>query len=247
MNLISEVKKKREFSQLPDSIVKRALEISGEDIKETRALLRKYFGVFLTNKVLKGKLSGEEILKSHKSSMKRDYLEFYRRIFENIKDVKCVVDLGCGVNGFSYSYLKDILGDVDYFGIEASGQLVGQMNNYFKGNNFEKARAICRDLFDIEKIKKILKKQEKNNVVFLFQVVDALENLEKDFSKKFILEISKECEFIVLSLSTESLSGRKKFEVKRKWIIDFLEDNFEIKDEFVMCGERVLVVRNPNS
>ena len=53
--LIDEVKKKKEFSGLPDSIVERALSESGEDIKESRKLLRKYFGVFLTNRVLKKK------------------------------------------------------------------------------------------------------------------------------------------------------------------------------------------------
>ena len=55
MNLIREVKKKKEFSGLPDSVVKRALAESGDDVKEARSLLRKYFGVFLTNRVLKGK------------------------------------------------------------------------------------------------------------------------------------------------------------------------------------------------
>ena len=45
----------------------------------------------------------------------------------------------------------------------------------------------------------------------MFQIIDALENLERDFSKKFIDEISKECELMVISLPIESLGGRKKF------------------------------------
>ena len=57
------VKQKREFSQLPDSIIERALKKSDGDVKEARSILRKYFGVFLTNKVLK--MSGEELLKIH--------------------------------------------------------------------------------------------------------------------------------------------------------------------------------------
>jgi len=67
--------------------------------------------------------------------------------------------------------------------------------------------------------------------------------LEKDFSKKFILEISKECEKIVLTLPTESLGGRKKFAVQRKWIIDFLGDRFLIEKDFRMSGERVIVIK----
>ena len=77
----------------------------------------------------------------------------------------------------------------------------------------------------------------------MFQVVDALENLERDFSKKFILEVSRECEMIVLSLPTESLGGRKKFAVRRKWILDFLRESFVVEKDFVMGGERVTVVR----
>ena len=239
MNVIEKIKQKREFSELPDSIVKKVAKITKEDIKESRALLRKYFGVFLTNKILKGKCSAEEMLKIHISSRKRNYERFYGEIFSEIKNIGSVIDLGCGANGFSYHYLKDVVGSVDYLGVEASGQLVKHMNNYFKTENFP-AKSIVGDLFDIDNILNILKKQKKNRIVFLFQVVDALENLERDFSKTFIMNISKECEKIVLSLPTESLGGRKKFTVQRKWIVDFLEENFVIEKDFTANGERTI-------
>ena len=245
MNVIKDIKKKREFSGLPDSIVKRVAESSGGDIKESRALLRKYFGVFLTNKIFKGKLSADEMLATHISSKKRDYAEFYKEIFSEMSLVCSVIDLGCGVNGFSYDYLKKELGDIDYVGVEAAGQLAGHMNKYFSSEGFS-AKVIVGDLFNIENVLKILRKQKKDRVVFLFQVVDALESLERDFSKKFILEISKECEKIILSLPIESLGGRKKFEVRRKWLIDFLEENFKIEKDFKMNGERVLVIETKN-
>jgi hypothetical protein len=99
-------------------------------------------------------------------------------------------------------------------------------------------------LFDVDSVLKILKDAKKPRVVFLFQVVDALENLEKDFSKRFLLEIAKKSEWIVLSLPTESLGGRKKFEVQRKWIMDFLEDNFLIEKEISMFGEKIIILKN---
>jgi len=43
-----------------------------------------------------------------------------------------------------------------------------------------------------------------------------------------------------LSLPTESLGGRKKFAVRRKWLVDFLEENFVIEKDFVMNGERII-------
>ena len=238
MSLIEEVRKKREFSGLPNSIVERALSKSGNDVKEARKFLRKYFGVFLTNRVLKGK---GDLLGIHVSSRKRDYESFYRKIFESIANVKSIVDLGCGVNGFSYGYLKDIIGDVDYVGIEAAGQLVKQMNIFFKEKGFD-AHVIRGDLFNAKRILEILKKAKKERVVFLFQVVDALENMKKDFSKELILELMKECEILVISLPLVSLGGRKRFAVSRKWLIEFLTNEFIVKKDFEMFGERVLVI-----
>jgi len=239
MNVINKIKQKREFSELPDSVVKRVMEITKDDVKESRALLRKYFGVFLTNKILKGKCLTEKMLKMHLSSKKRNYEKFYREVFCGMKDVGSVIDLGCGVNGFSYCFLRDVVGDINYLGVEASGQLVKHMNNYFKTEDFS-AKSIVGDLFDIKSILEILKKKKKKRIVFLFQVVDALENLERDFSKTFIMKISEECEKIVLSLPMESLGGRKKFTAQRKWIIDFLEENFIIEKDFIANGERTI-------
>ena len=145
MSLVEEVKKKREFSGLPDSVVLRALNESGDDIKESRKLLRKYFGVFLTNKVIKGK---GDLLKVHMSSKKRNYEEFYSGIFDVVGDVKSVIDLGCGVNGFSYEFLPK---GVEYIGVEAAGQLVGYMNDFFEAEDFD-AKAIEGDLFDVDNV-----------------------------------------------------------------------------------------------
>jgi len=240
LDLISEVRKKKEFSALPDSVVVRALEKSGDDVKEARKFLRKYFGVFLTNKVLKGK---GYLLEAHMSSKKRDYQKFYGEIFGAIgnrqSDIKSVVDLGCGVNGFSYEFLP---GSPRYVGIEAAGQLVRQMNEFFEAKGFD-AEAVCGDLFDLDFVVKTLEKAEKDRVVFLFQVVDALESVERNFSLKLVDKIMENCEWLVLSVPLVSLGGGKKFAVKRKWLMDYLEDGFDIVRDFEMFGERVLIVR----
>ena len=44
---IEQVKKKREFSKLPNTIVERALNHCKGEIKETRAFLRKYLNLNL--------------------------------------------------------------------------------------------------------------------------------------------------------------------------------------------------------
>ena len=237
--IIEEIKKKKEFSELPDSLVERVAKKTKGNVKSSRAFLRKYFGVFLTNKILKGKLNEEEILERHISTKNRDYKKLYKKIFDSEK-VSTVIDLGCGVNGFSYKYLREVLGDVRYVGVEAVGQLVRQMNNYF---NREKFNAIAKqmDLFDVKEVRKILARQKKPRVVFLFQVIDALESIEKNFSKKFLLEIKNYSEKIVLSYSLKSLSGKKVFKVQRKWLVNFIKENFILEKEFEIDGEKFLI------
>lgn len=244
-DLISEVKKKKEFSKLPDSVVERALSLNEESVKEARAFLRKYFGVFLTNKVVKGK--DEKVLESHISSKGRDYEEFYGKIFEKKKIIGSVIDFGCGVNGFSYNVLKEFVGDVDYIGVEASGQIVENVNSYFDDEGLEKSCSVVwGDLFDLQSMKKIVEKSSKPRTIFLFQTVDALESFERDFSKKFLLmlkDVLDKDDKIIISLSLKSISGRRKFMVDRKWILEFLKENFNLEMDFVVGSERVLIVR----
>lgn len=296
---IEKVMEKKEFSKLPKEVVARALDISKGDVKMARALLRKYFGVFLINKILKAKNLDEGILEKHISSKGRDYGVLYGKIFdvvgvdielqfgfrdnnfpaqdslqdsnENLSGanlsptspeiaktkliplcfekvpsslgIKTVVDLGCGVNGFSYGFLPRGL---TYVGIEAVGQLVDLTNKYFKDRGFEQAHVFHRDLFDLRFVKDILNKlgSVKPRVVFLFQVIDALESFEKDFSKKFLKEIIGGCEFIVLSLPLKSISSKTKFAVNRKWLVDFLDEEFEVLGDFKTRTERFICVRH---
>lgn len=243
--LIEKVKEKREFSELPESIIRRALELNNSEIKQTRAFLRKYFGVFLTNKILKGKGNSEEVLGNHISSKKRDYEKLYLEFFSGVDDVGSIIDLGCGVNGFSYPYLGLFFENVRYVGVEASGQIVRNTNSFFREKSFENAKVLCHDLFDRDFIKDLLIREVnfKPRVVFLFQVVDALENFEKDFSKKFILDLSKNCERIILSFPLNSISGKNKFSVKRKWLIDFLNEKFIVEKDFEIFGERFFLIK----
>lgn len=241
-SLVKEVKKKKEFSQIPDSIVEKILETE-KDVKSARAALRKYFGVFLTNKVLKGKT--EKVLESHISSKLRDYKEFYKRIFAG-KHYSSVIDLGCGANGFSYNFLKEELGDVDYLGVEASGQIVDNTNDYFKSQKISKARVECLDLFEIKAICDLINISSEPRAILMLQVVDALESLERNFSKELLFKMQEEMtqeDLIVISMPLNSISGKKKFEARRSWISTFLEENFVIKDDFNLGNERIFLVR----
>ena len=262
--IINKITQKREFSQLPKKDVELAFshfekrEVSDEEkIKLTRELLHKVFGAFTSRKLLSPKNKNEEwILRKHLSTMERlpYYTEVYKRIFSGFEKNKeiSIIDLGAGVNGISYKYLNNLNFKVNYIGVEAVGQLVSLMNNYFENSPRDdtavpsgepkklNAQAIHGSLFELEKIKKIILKTKKPRIIFLLKVLDSLEMLEIDYSKKILKEITPLADKVVISFATRSMIKRKRFLVNRNWILDFIKENFEILDDFEIGGERYL-------
>lgn len=244
-DILSKIREKREFSQVPEKDIELAYShfekrqaSEEEKIRLTRELLRKIFSAFVSKKLLSLKNKGEEwILRKHISTRERlpYYKEIYNKIFQDYKKAS-VIDLGAGINGFSYKYFGR---QIKYIAIESVGQLVELMNHYFKINKLN-AKAIHLSLFEKEKVKEIIKKEKKPRIILLFKVVDALEVLKRDYSKELISEIAPVADKIVVSFATKSLGSREKFRAKRNWIIEFIKDNFKILDDFEIAGEHYI-------
>ncbi len=117
------------------------------------------------------------------------------------------------------------------------------MNYYFLKEKIKNASATKKSLFDLAEIEKLVKEMKGKKVVFLFKVVDSLEMVEKDYSKKLLNEIVPLVDLVVVSFATRSLISGKKFNVKRYWFENFVKENFEILDDFELGGERYLVFR----
>jgi hypothetical protein len=183
----------------------------------------------------------EWILRKHKSTLERlnHYDEIYRKIFEGYKEAS-VIDLGAGINGFSYDFFKKLKLKINYFAIESVGQLVELMNFYFKEKKLN-ARAIHMSLFEKEKVLELIKEQKKPRVVFLFKVIDALESIKDNYSKELISDIVPIAERVVVSFATKSLGNRQSFRTKRNWIIDYIKENFKIIDDFEVGGEHYII------
>ena len=248
--IYKKITEKKEFSQLPKIDVEKAFshfekrQCSDEEkIRLTRDLLRKIFSAFISRKILSPKDKGEEwILRKHLSTRERlsFYAEVYSRILRDEKKDLSIIDLGAGINGFSYIFFEKLGLKPKYVAVEAVGQLVVLMNGYFK--KFKKnGRAIHASLFELEKIKKIIEKQKKPKIVFLLKAIDSLEMLERDYSKKLLLEIAPLCDKIIVSFATGSMIKKTKFRAKRNWIIDFIKEHFELLDDFEIGGERYVV------
>ena len=149
-----------------------------------------------------------------------------------------IFDLGAGVNGFSIGFIPQN----KYVAVEGIGQLVNLMNNYFKKQKLN-AKAIHLSLFQLKKIKDLIKNEKEKKVVFLFKVLDSLETLKRDYSKELLLEIAPLAEKVVVSFATRSMIKRKRFKAGRNWILDFIKENFKIVDDFEIAGERYIVFK----
>jgi len=260
---------KKEFSHLPRDDVEIAWkhfekrQVSEEEkIRLTRELLHKVYSSFVSQKILSLKNKPEDwILRKHLSTRERlSYFEkIYLKIFSFLKkdiDKISVIDLGAGINGFSYKIMEKVLrasnserdirkSKINYFAVESVGQLVELMNNYFAKEKIS-GKAYCLSLFDLEKIKKLIKKIKERKIIFMFKIIGPLELMQRDFSKKLISEIFSvlnEKDFVVLSFATKTMHKRLRFKFKRNWIINFLKDNFEILEDFEIGGERYFVVK----
>lgn len=244
--ILDKIKEKREFSQLPEKDIELAYvqfekrqATEEEKIKLTKERLRKLFSAFVSKKLLSLKNKEPEwILRKHISTSERlpYYEEIYTRLLGEYKSAT-IIDLGAGINGFSYNFFKKSGVKVNYTAIESVGQLIDLMNFYFKQNNLS-AKAVHLSLFEKEKVLKIIKKEKNPKVIFMFKVIDALETLERDYSKKLILELVPLVDKVIISFSTKSLGNKTAFKAKRNWIIDFLNEDFEVLDDFELGGER---------
>ncbi len=247
-SILERIREKREFSQLPEKDIeiafnhfKKRQATEEEKIELTKKFLREVFSAFISKKLLSLKNKDEEwILRKHISTRERlsHYEKIYKRIFKEYKEAS-VIDLGAGINGFSYSFFEKLGIKAKYTAIESIGQLVELMDFYFRENKL-KARAIHLSLFEKKKVKQIISKEKKPRVVLLFKIVDALEALKKDYSKELIFEIVSLSDKIVVSFATRSLGSRKKFKAKRNWIVEFIKDNFTFLDDFEIGGERYI-------
>lgn len=250
--IMEKITQKKEFSELPRKDVEIAFshfekrQASDEEkVKLTRNLLREVFSAFTSKKLLSLKEKNPEwILKKHLSTRERFdfYPQIYGRTLKGLgKDIS-VIDLGAGVNGFSYNFFSEDGFNVKYAGVEAIGQLVKLTNSYFKKEKI-KGKIVHSSLFDLKNLNSIIEKTVRPRAIFLFKVTDSLEMLEKDFSKKLITKISPLAERIIVSFATESMVKRTRFKVKRSWFTYFLEKNFSILDDFEIGKERYIVFK----
>lgn len=261
-DIVQAVKRKKELSTLDDSFVrekvKRVLEKEkkikkklekapsfrefsrSSEFKELKRNVREelhtVYGVF--QKASKG-TSPAERLASHQSSEERlaQYEEIYKRIFEITGKPGSILDLGCGANPYSYSFLGC---RPTYIVMDLPSDDLKEIVAYFKKEAIE-GEAFGIDLVkEYEKLRKLLGEYPVD-VTFLFKLLDSLESIKRHISGKLLDAIN--ATWLVVSFPTVSIGGSKHIKKERRaWFEKLLARRGWYYERFSISNEVFYVV-----
>ena len=223
MDLLAEIKKKKELSGLSDEFVSEILNKHIRNIKldllkstekkllvkEVRADLRRTSGMFQKSfRNRKSFLEKEDIaslLKTHSSTSER--LEIYPELKELIHSLKplSILDLGCGLNPLALAS-KEVI----YYAVDIRGDELDLIDSFFRKNKF-RGKVFLQDL------RKPIDNLPSADLCLILKLLDLLsrkqaENLMKNVS----------CRKIIISFSTKTLSGKKMRISRRLWFEQLL-------------------------
>ncbi|MFH1506604.1 MAG: hypothetical protein ABIE94_06505 [archaeon] len=219
-------------------------------VKPIRKELREIYGVFILDNKPKRILqlldleknpvidNYNKMLKMHQSTKER--LPYYSEIYENIFKItgkaKTILDVACGLNPFSYPYLKFT---PKYIATELASDDCLFLEEYFKRLEID-GMSFAFDLLD-KNAASMLKKL-KADVCFMFKTLDSLETVERNISEKLIKAVN--CKYLVVSFPTVSIGGKKSIKQERRvWLEKMLEKMKKKYKTFSVSNEVFYVVK----
>ncbi|MDP4039472.1 MAG: hypothetical protein Q8P57_02745 [Candidatus Pacearchaeota archaeon] len=239
MDIISEIKKKKELSDIPNSLIKEILEKSLKKnfknsieeiknkkqlkiiIKEVRSELRKYTGRFQISSKKRIALLKEnrieELLKTH-SSTKERFLD-YKILKSEIKKLNpsSILDLGCGLNPIIIANNK-----IKYYAYDIKKDELNLISEFFKNNKIN-GKTVYKD---IKKVKRF----PKTDLTLILKVLDIIDQKGHRNAKEIIQKISSKN--IIASFSLITLSGKPMSFPRRYWFektLEILNLKFKVK------------------
>jgi hypothetical protein len=218
--LVTHIKRKKELASLSDQFVNDELKryfithpalkkfLSQQKskqykqiVKDVRAELRKIYGLF------RERGRSQVMLKSHASTRERlSYYEtLYKKIFKITGTPKVVLDLGCGVNPFSYKFIK---AKITYYAYDIDEEESGLINDYFSQEKIV-GKAEVKDITRVKQF-------PRADIVFLFKVTDMLDR-GKGHKKTEELLQKLPVTYAVVSFPTKTMSGKHMNVPQRPW------------------------------
>jgi len=195
-------------------------------IKQVRSQLRRVYGLFRDDRKERKKLVEElvaskdkrndllqQILSTHSSTQERLplYEKLYAKIFTITGKPKIILDLGCGINPFSFSYLK--LKECNYHAYDINQEEIAAINKYFqllhKENNFFRGKAVVAEISTA--------KLPAADLGLLLKMTDVIDK-GKGHKKTEELLQKIPAKFMVVSFATKTMSGKAMTAPRRSWM-----------------------------
>lgn len=167
----------------------------------------------------------KKILSTHTSTRERlqIYPILYKQLFAKTGMPKVLLDISCGLNPFSYPWIGSKL---VYNASEVTQEDCRMVMEYFKIAGIQ-GEVIQLDILNhSERLRDL-----HGDVCFLWKVLDTLEYLERNCSRRILPLLNVQC--LVVSFSTKTLSGKHMKKTRRLWFEKICNDNnwiFSIKE-----------------
>lgn len=181
------------------------------------------------------------LLLLHQSSKERAqrYLEVYRRIFAVTSAPNTILDLGCGANPYSYTFLRCL---PRYIAADLPSEALDDIAEFFRIEGITGKTTGIDLIKECEKLGLLLK-ENNVDVVFLFKVLDSLESVKRNISVK-VIDALAGARCIVVSFPTVSLGGRKTIgEERRAWFEKLLARKTLSYEKFTVGDEVFYVIK----
>jgi 16S rRNA (guanine(1405)-N(7))-methyltransferase len=154
-----------------------------------------------------------QILATNRSTQERlpHYATIYNQIFARTGKPNSILDLGCGLNPVSYPLMR--IENVRYRCFDIDQEDVEFLNDYFHLIHLD-GKASVLDLRRPESWKEL----PAADVALLFNLLDPLEHGKKGHKLAELLIIHIPARFLVISFSTQTISGKGMNYPQRGWI-----------------------------
>jgi len=196
-------------------------------IKQVRSQLRRVYGLFrddskerkrLVRELLDSQLPKraeilDAILATHSSTHERMsfYDTLYYKLFSLTGRPTTILDLGCGINPFSFPAMK--LKECSYFAYDINAEEIGSINSYFqllrRENSSFNGKAVVADIMDIA--------FPRADLCLLLKMTDVI---DKGKGHKKTEELLKRipAKYVIISFATKTMSGKKMTAPRRSWM-----------------------------
>lgn len=211
----------------PRSAVHRQL------IKEVRARLRRVVGLFTSSKDLQELVDQlcqvpllsssslsfhKQLLSHHPSTSDRVswYLRWYRQLWRITGKPKVILDLGCGLHPFSFRFMG--LPKLRYYAYDINRSHLQLVEQYFQHLHQQLVEFSGKTTtLDVVKERGKLSDLPAADVAFLLKMTDVLEMTKgHKITERIISHLP--AQWVVISFSTVTLSGKPMNYPGRKWI-----------------------------